>query len=106
MADAGAGRHDAEIVERILTPAQKLVALAVALELDIDVLLQRVGAGEHIHHDRVVDHQIDRHQRVHLRRVAAQPRQPVTHRRKVHHRRHAGEILQQDAGRLERHFPG
>ena len=39
MADAGARRHDAEIVERILAPAQEAVALAVALELDVDVLL-------------------------------------------------------------------
>ena len=32
MADAGAGRHDAEVVERALAPAQEeLVALAVAL---------------------------------------------------------------------------
>ena len=44
VADAGAGRHHAEIVERRLAPAQERVALAVALELDVDVLLQRVRA--------------------------------------------------------------
>ena len=44
VADAGAGRHHAEIVERGLAPAQERVALAVALELDLDVLPQRVGA--------------------------------------------------------------
>ena len=41
VADAGARRHDAEIVEGVLAPAQELVALAVALELDVHVLLQR-----------------------------------------------------------------
>ena len=68
MADAGAGRHDAEIVECVLAPAQELVALAVALELDVDVLLQRVGAAGDIHHHRMVDHQIDRDQRIDLLR--------------------------------------
>ena len=34
-------RHDAEIVERLLPPLQELVALAVALEFLLDVVLQR-----------------------------------------------------------------
>ena len=38
VADAGAGRHHAEIVERLLAPAQELVALAVPLVLELDVL--------------------------------------------------------------------
>ena len=46
VADAGARRNDAEIVECLLAPAQERVALAVALELDLDVLLQRVRASE------------------------------------------------------------
>ena len=37
MADAGAGRHDAEILERLLAPFQESVALAVALIFEIDV---------------------------------------------------------------------
>ena len=87
MADAGARRHDAEIVERGLAPAQERVALAVALELDVDVLLQRVGGGGDVHHHRVVDHQIDRHQRVHLLRVAAEPDDAVAHGGEVDHAR-------------------
>ena len=42
--DAGARRHDPEVVERRLPPAQELVALAVALVLDVDVALERVRA--------------------------------------------------------------
>ena len=37
--DAGAGRHDAEVVERLLAPAEEFVALAVARELHVDVEL-------------------------------------------------------------------
>ena len=40
--DAGARRDDLEVVERGLAPAQELVALAVALVLDLDVALERV----------------------------------------------------------------
>jgi hypothetical protein len=42
--DAGARRDDLEVVERRLAPAQELVALAVALVLDLDVALEGVGA--------------------------------------------------------------
>ena len=38
--DAGAGRHDLELVERGLAPAQELVALLVALVLELDVALR------------------------------------------------------------------
>ena len=41
MADAGAGRHDLEIVEGAAAPAQELVALLVALVLELDVLARR-----------------------------------------------------------------
>ena len=38
MADAGAGRHDAEIVEGVLAPFQEGVAFAVALIFELDIL--------------------------------------------------------------------
>ena len=38
--DADAGRHDLEGVERLLAPLEELVALAVALEFEVEVLLQ------------------------------------------------------------------
>ena len=37
VADAGAGRHDAEIAEGLLAPFQELVALLVALVFELDV---------------------------------------------------------------------
>ena len=36
--DSDGGRHDAEIGERLLAPAEELVALAIALEFQADVL--------------------------------------------------------------------
>ena len=43
VADAGARRHDLEIVERLAAPFEELVALAVALIFELDVLLERLG---------------------------------------------------------------
>jgi hypothetical protein len=37
MDDAGARRHDAEVLERLLRPAKEGVPLAVALVLELDV---------------------------------------------------------------------
>jgi hypothetical protein len=44
--DAGARRDDLEVVERRLAPAQELVALAVALVLELDVLRERLVGAE------------------------------------------------------------
>ena len=66
--DAGARRHDLEVVERGLAPAQELVALLVALVLQLDVALEGVRRAEQVGDDRVVDDQLGRRQRVDLRR--------------------------------------
>ena len=64
VADAVAGRDDADAGERLLGPFQEGVALAVALELDLHVLAQRVRRVVHVDVDRVIDDEIDRHQRL------------------------------------------
>ena len=99
MADAGAGRHDAEIVERLLAPAQELVALAVALVFELDVLLEAERRAEAVDHHRVVDDEIDRHQRIDLLRIGAERRRRVAHRGEIDHGGDAGEILHQHARR-------
>jgi hypothetical protein len=43
VADAGAGRHDAEVLERALAPLQEVVALAVALVFELDVRAKAFG---------------------------------------------------------------
>ncbi|MNJ39297.1 hypothetical protein D3C77_341660 [compost metagenome] len=101
VADAGAGRHDAEVVEGRRAPAQEVVALDVALILALDVLAEGGGVAEMVDHDRVVDDQVDRDQRVDLGRVGAQLGHGVAHRGQVYDGGHAGEILHQHAGRAE-----
>ena len=97
--DAGVRRHDAEVVERALAPAEERVALAVALELELDVALDREPRRELVDLHRVVDHELDRDQRVDRARVAALVAHRVAHRGEVDDARDAREVLQQDARR-------
>ena len=99
MADAGARGHGIEIVERLRAPLEKVIPLHIAVVFDLDVFFEGLGMAEFVHHHRVVDHQIDRHQRIDLGGVAAQLGDGITHRGKVDHAGHASKILQQHAGR-------
>ncbi|MPL73108.1 hypothetical protein SDC9_18901 [bioreactor metagenome] len=99
VADAGAGRHDAEVLERALAPFQELIALHVALVFKFDVALEGARVAEFVDHHRVVDDQVDGDERVDLLRVAAQTLDAVAHRGEVDHGRNAGEVLHQHAGR-------
>ena len=100
--DAGVRRHDAEVLERVLAPAQERVALLVALELDRRVLRERVARAEVVDLHRMVDDELGRGERVDHLRLAAELDDGVAHGRKVDDGRHAREILQHDAGRRER----
>ena len=53
--DAGARRDDTEVLERGLAPTQELVALTVALVLDVLVLLEGLRGAEALDDDGVVD---------------------------------------------------
>ncbi len=101
VADAGVGRHDLEVVERRLAPAQELVALPVALELQRRVAGEGVGPPGHVGHDRVVDNQLRGDLRVDQVGVAAHGGHGVAHGGQVDDRRHAGEVLEQHPGRGE-----
>ena len=89
-----------------LAPAQEGVALAVALELALGVVHEREAGRELVDLHRVVDHQLDRLQRVDPGRVAAEVAHRVAHRREVDDRRHAGEVLEQHARRARRRSRG
>ena len=102
MDDAGVRRHDEEVVERALTPAEKGVALVVPLELELDVAPDREPGGELVDLHRVVDHELDRDQRVDRLRIAALVAHGIAHRRQVDDAGDAREVLQQDARRSER----
>ena len=95
VADAGARRHHAEIVEGGLAPFEELVALHVALVFALDVHAQGARIAELVDHDRVVDHEIHRAERVDPLRVAVERSDSVAHRCEVDHRGHAGEVLHQ-----------
>ena len=99
MADAGARRDDAEVLERLLAPAEEGIALAVARHLQRDVLPERLGRAEVIDHHRVVDDEIDRRERIDAAGVAAEGGHRGAHRGEVHHRGYARKILHQHAGR-------
>ena len=104
MADAGAGRHHAEIVERAGAPPQECVALAVPLIFFLDIDPEGPVRAERVDHHRMVDDKIDRSERVDLLRVAAELRHCVAHGRKVDHGGNAGKVLHQHAGRAEGDF--
>src|SRR3972149_6439903 len=53
-----------------LPPAEKSIALLVALELEIGVATQRLARGEEVDLQRVIDDQVDREARVDPARIA------------------------------------
>src|SRR3546814_16128496 len=59
MADAGARRHGGEIVERLRSPAQELIAFHVSLIFKLDVFLERLWRAELVHHHRMVDDKVE-----------------------------------------------
>ncbi len=102
--DADARRDEAESLERLLAPLEEFVTLAVALEFHVHVQLQRHGRAGEIDLDRVIDHEIDRDERLDDFRIAAQPFHRAAHGGEIDHQRDAGEILQDDPRDDERNF--
>ena len=100
--DAGHRWHNPEVVEGLLAPFQKLVAFAVALELDLGVPRQGVRRGKEIHLNGVIDDQIDGDERVDPLRIAAEAIDGGAHGCQIHDGRDAGEVLHDDAGGQER----
>ena len=94
--DADTRRHETESLEGLLAPLEKFVALPVALELHVHVEPQGGGRTGKIHLDGVIDHQIDRHERLDDFRIATETADRTSHRREIDHQRHAGEILEND----------
>ena len=104
MTDAGSGRHDPEVLKRALAPFQEVIALAVAGVFVRDVIGQSFRRAEFVDDDRVVDDEIDGHQRIDLGRIAAELGHAVAHRGEIDDGGNAGEILHQHASRTEADF--
>ena len=97
--DATTGRDCAEVVEVELAPLEELVALLVAGVFDFEVAGGCVGvAAREVDLDRVVDDEVDGDQRVDLLGVATERDHGVAECGEVDDDRHAGEVLEDDAG--------
>ena len=77
--DAGSGRHDPKILERLLAPFGELITLIVATEFRRQVLLVGIFGAIEIHLHRVIDHHIDRHEWINLGWVHPQTSQRAAH---------------------------
>ncbi len=99
--DAGVGRHDFEVAEGGLAPAQEGVALAVAREFNLVVGSQSSGSAVLIDLHRVVDHELGGRQRVDSLRVAAQLHDRIAHCGEVDDTGYAGKVLKDYSRRSE-----
>src|SRR5581483_2839672 len=92
--DAGARRHDREVVEGGLAPAQERVALEVARELDAGVRSKGPGATVLIDLHGVVDDELGGSERVDALGIAPQAHDGIAHGRQVHYAGDASEVLE------------
>ncbi len=104
MDDPDAGRHHTEGFKSLLTPFEEFVALAVTLKLILQVRGKGQIASGSVHLNRMVNHQINRHERLDLFRVATLLLHGIPHCSEVHQQGHTREILQYDPGHHKRDF--
>src|SRR5438874_6155719 len=97
MHDADSRRNELESLESLLSPLKKLVTLAIALELHVQIEFQRARRTEEIDLHRVIDNQIDRHKRLDDVRIASKALHSAAHRRQIDNQRNSGEVLQNNA---------
>jgi hypothetical protein len=101
VADSHARGDYPEVPKGLLTPVEQCVTLPVAPVLPLDVGAVGVGGAEAVDLHRVVDDQVHRYERVYRFRVPAGPGDCAAEGGQIHHRRHPGEVLHEDAGRHE-----
>ena len=104
MDNSVSGGHDLEVVEGGLSPLQECEPLFVSLELKRFVLVLGVRGACHVHLDGVVDDQVHLAKRVDLFGVSAHFAHGSSHRSEVDYCGHAGEVLKDDSGGLERNL--
>jgi len=97
VANAGARRHDAKVVERLLRPFQEFIALPVLPVFLFDILLDCIAGAEDRYRYRVIANEIDRNERIDFLRIAAEHLHGITHGGEVDDRRDASEVLHQHA---------
>src|SRR6476469_4736909 len=102
MHDADSRRNELESLESLLSPLEKLVTLAIALELHVQIEFERARRTKEIDLHRVIDNQIDPHERLDDFRVASEPLHSAAHRREIDNQRNSSEVLQNNARNDER----
>jgi hypothetical protein len=95
--DAEARGHYTKSVKGLHAPFHEFIALAVALELELHVEVDGVFLPVVVDHDGVVDHQVDRHQRLDGLGFLAEFERHAAHGGQIGQQRHAGEVLQHHA---------
>jgi hypothetical protein len=93
--DSSVRRHYAEVVQRLLSPAQKRVALLIPLELEVGVDEQGRFASVLVDLHRVIDDEIDGLQRIDQSGISAESGERVAHGGEIDDGGNAGEILEQ-----------
>ena len=93
MHDPGHWRDDPEVVESLLAPFQKGIALVVALKFDFCIALQGIWSVEEIYLHRVVNHKIDGHNWVDLFWVPAQAGDRRAHGNQIDDGRYTRKVL-------------
>ena len=91
-----------KLSEGALGELEQLVALDVALQLELHVEPEGALRAVVVDLDRVVDHQVAGDDRIDPLGIALHPRHRVAHGGEVHHAGHAGEVLEHHPGRHER----
>jgi hypothetical protein len=104
MDNTGARWGDGEVLEGILSPLEELKTFVVTSKFDFLVFEESVFDSADIGLDRVVNYQIHWDLRIDVAGVLAETRHSVTHGGEVYDRRHAGEVLENYTGGLERNF--
>jgi hypothetical protein len=83
MHDADAGRNHLEGIERLHAPLHELIAFLVALELELHVQIEHILVAIVVDLHRVIDHQIDRDQRLDHLWIAAHAAGHTAHRSEI-----------------------
>ncbi len=103
--DARAGRDHLQLFEGLLTPTQEAVSLGIAVILQIHVQLQRIRSPEHVRDHGVVDHQLRRDHRIHLRHITTGCGHGIPHRREIRQHGHPVGVMQKHPRRKDLDLP-
>src|SRR4029077_2741167 len=97
MDDAGSGGHGAEVAERLLGPAEKGIALAIALVFEQDVDAEGILGRKGVDLNGVVDDEVAGDERVGEFGFGAEFLKGVAHGGEVDDAGDSGEVLKDDS---------